>query len=56
MNPYLAIALGTVALIVAVALWYSGYVIGAVVAVVAGSLFDVMFVLALRKEQGQRRR
>ena len=54
MNPYLAIGLGTVALIAAVALWWSGYVIGAGVALVVSMLFDVLFVFAMRAASSRR--
>jgi len=56
MNPYLAIALGTVALIAAVALWFTGHVAAAIVALVVAALFDVLFVFALRNAQALRRK
>ena len=55
MNPYLAIALGTVVLIAAVALWLTGHTVAAIVALVIAGLFDVLFVLALRNAQARRR-
>ncbi len=56
MNPYLAIALGTVALIAAAALFFTGHTVAAIVAVVVATLFDLWFVFALRNQQALRRK
>ena len=56
MNPYLAVALGTVALIAAGALWFTGHAVAAIMALVVATLFDILFVLALRNAQAARRR
>ncbi len=56
MNPYLAIAAGTVALIAAAALWMAGQIVAAIVALVVATLFDVLFVLALRNAGTLRRK
>ena len=55
MNPYLAIALGTVALIAAGALYFTGHTVAAIVALVVATLFDVLFVFALRSAPSRRR-
>ena len=48
MNRYAAIGLGAVALIAAVALWWTGHVVAAIVALAVSTLFDVLFVFAVR--------
>lgn len=55
MNPYLAIAVGTVALIAAGALYFVGHTVAAIAALVVATLFDVLFVVALRNAPPQRR-
>ena len=55
MNPYFAIALGTVALIAAGALYFAGHVVAGVVALVIATVFDVLFVVALRSAPPRRR-
>jgi len=51
MPKTLAIGLGTLCVVAAVLLFASGYVAAAVVAVVAGVVFDLLFVKALRDER-----
>jgi len=54
MNMYAALGLGTVALVAAVALLWSGNTIAAGAAVVVSLAFDLLFVLAVRNARSQR--
>ena len=51
MPKMLAIGLGTACVVAAVLLFVSGYVAAAIVAVIAGTAFDLLFVKALRNER-----
>lgn len=54
MNMYAALGLGTVALVAAVALLWSGNTVAAGAAVVVSVAFDLLFVLAVRSARSQR--
>ena len=56
MPKMLAIGLGTACIAAAVLLFVSGYVAAAIVAVIAGTAFDLLFVKALRDERSAGRR
>jgi Flp pilus assembly protein TadB len=51
MPKLLAIGLGTVCVVAAVLLYVSGYLVAAIVALIAGTAFDLLFVKALRDER-----
>lgn len=54
MPKLLAIGLGTACIVAAVLLFASGYVAAGIVAVIAGTAFDLLFVKALRDEAHRR--
>lgn len=56
MPKMLAIGLGTACIVAAVLLFVSGYVAAAIVAVIAGTAFDLLFVKALRDERSAPKR
>jgi uncharacterized protein involved in response to NO len=56
MNPYLAIACGTVALMAAVALWFTGRTLAAGVALAVSVAFDILFVFAVRNSPSSSRK
>ncbi len=55
MPKTLAIGLGTVCIVAAVLLFASGHVAAGIVAAVAGTAFDLLFVKALRDERAARK-
>ena len=56
MNKSLALGLGTACVVVAVLLLVIGQTVASVALFVAGVVFDVLFVKALRDERGAQRR
>ena len=56
MPRMLAIGLGTACIVAAVRLFAAGYVAAGIVAVIAGTAFDLLFVKALRDERSAGRR
>ena len=55
MNRWLAIGLGTVALVAAVGLYFAGHVVPAGIALAASMACDAWFVVALRNDNAQKK-
>ncbi len=56
MNRWASLALGTVAIVAAVALFLAGQLVPAAIALVIGMVFEVLFALGTRDAHAQRKK